>query len=195
MTDLDRVRYVTEHYDQLQGLRLIPLSVSFLVSALWRLSTPTSAVTSRMWFLGLFTTALAASYPIRAYYRRHFGDVRTPPHRSGALTLVSCSVALLWLVWVQDRMQWPVSLPMVVVAVLLTRLGLVAHRLRMHYLFVAGACLACAALGPLGVGVHVRDITFDLLTGGGLLVAGLGDDHVLRTVLRHGETDAYRAAV
>jgi hypothetical protein len=30
LDDLRRIRYVAEHYEQLQGLRLLPLSVPFL---------------------------------------------------------------------------------------------------------------------------------------------------------------------
>jgi hypothetical protein len=36
MRDIQTVRYVTTHYPRLQGLRLAPLGVPFLLSAAWR---------------------------------------------------------------------------------------------------------------------------------------------------------------
>ena len=36
MDDFERLRYVTERYAHLKGLRLVPLGISFLASAAWR---------------------------------------------------------------------------------------------------------------------------------------------------------------
>ena len=56
--------------------------------------------------------------------------------------------------------------------------------MRRHYLAIAVACVAFAIAPLIGVPVTVRDVTFDLLIGLGLLVAGVGDHVVLLRVLQ-----------
>jgi len=198
MRELERVRYIAEQYEQLQGLRLIPLGLLFLGSALsrqWTASQGVDPVSTRRWVLVFFAVALASSYAFRAYYHRRFGRTRALPARTGAATLVGCFVVIAILVWVQDQHQWLVSVPILFVAAVLARLGLVAHRLRVHYLWIAAACIAFALLGPLGASVGIRDVAFDVLIGGGLLVAGFGDHYVLRRALHESGDDGYAQAV
>jgi hypothetical protein len=55
--------------------------------------------------------------------------------------------------------------------------------LRSHYLFIAAACATFALLPLLGVPLEIRAAALDGLIGGGLAVAAIGDDRVLRRVM------------
>jgi len=177
MDDLRRLHYVTEHYGQLQGLRLLPLSVPFLLSAMSQ-AAPSPLLTGRA-FVVLLATAIAASFPIGTYYVRRFGRAQPNPWRTGMATLVAAAAAFLWLEWVQESRPLPLSLPVVFVSLLLARLGCAAGRLRSHYLWLAGACAMFATLPLLHVSMYTRTVAFDLLIGGGLVVAAIGDHCVL----------------
>ena len=114
----------------------------------------------------------------------------TPPpplRRTGAATLVGVAVVFLGLVCLQDVRPdvrpLPVSLPVLFLAIALARLGLVADRARGHYVWIAIGCVAFALLAPLGAPLSVRDVALDLLIGGGLIVAAVGDDRVLRSFM------------
>ena len=183
MNDLRRILYVTEHYRQLQGLRLLPLSVPFLLSAIWRIAASAAGSTlPRAGWLGLLAAGVAASVPIGRYYTRRFGRANTLPWRTAA-ALVGATTAVVGLEWVQELRPLPVSLPVVFVAIALARLGLSADGLRIHYVWIAAACVVFTALAPLGVPLDVRAAALDLLVGGGLAAAAIGDDRVLRRAL------------
>jgi len=181
MDDMGRIHYVTEHYTQLQGLRLLPLSAPFLLAA-GEQAAGTSLVPAAIWSL-LVVAAVAAPYPIGRYYARRFGRARPPRWRTGALTLLACAAAFLWFEWLQETLSPSISLPLLFVATLLARLGLVAGRLRAHYLWIAVAVALFAVLAGAGLSPGARAVTGDLLIGASLVVAGVGDDRVLRRVL------------
>ena len=184
MNDLRRIRYVTEHYRQLQGLRLLPLSARFLLSLLSRIAGPPARplLPPAGWGL-LVVASLAASLAIGRYYTQRFGDAPAPLWRTGAATLLGVAAALLWLAWLQEWHPVPVSLPVIFLAIVLARLGLAGGRARVHYLWIAIGCGAFALLAPLGAPLDVRAAAFDLLVGGGLIVAAIGDDRVLRNAM------------
>jgi hypothetical protein len=183
MNDLRRILYVAEHYRQLQGLRLLPLSVPFLLSGVWRLLGPAAGSTlPRTGWLVLLTAGVAASAPIGRYYARRFGSAAVLPWRT-ALSLLVAVAAIVALEWVQERLEFPLSLPVMFVAIVLARVGLSADRLRIHYVWIAAACALFAALAPLGVPPDVRSAALDVLVGGSLVIAALGDDRVLRRAL------------
>lgn len=183
MNDLRRILYVTAHYRQLQGLRLLPLSVPFLLSAVWRTAAyATGSTLPRAGWVALLVAALAASVPIGRYYTRRFGRASSLPWRTAA-ALVGAAAAIVVLEWVQTLRPLPVSLPVVFVAVALARLGLSADGIRIHYLWIAAACGVFAALTPLHVPFEARAAALDALVGGGLAVAAIGDDRVLRRAL------------
>jgi hypothetical protein len=182
MRELCRTYYIAGHYRQLQGLRLLPLSVPFLVSALWRRGSAAPALPSAWWeaSLGL---AVAASIPIGRYYERRFGDADARRTRNGALTLLAVTASLVGLGWIQELRPAPVSLPIVFATIVLAKLGLAANRLRAHYLWIAAACVLFEVLPPLGANAEVRAATLDGLVGGGLAVAAIGDHRVLRRMM------------
>jgi hypothetical protein len=182
---LDRIRYITEHYEQLQGLRLLPLSLPFVVAAWWNVVpwTKPTVVSARTVELALAALAIAASFPIRAYYRRRFGRVPALPWRSGVLPLVGYAALLVLAEAIREVAHWPVPLPVVVVAILLVRLGLEAGGLRQHYVWIACACLVFMGLGQWRVPADIRALELNLLVAGGLVTAAVGDDRILRRAL------------
>jgi hypothetical protein len=186
MDDLRRIHYVTEHFEGLQGLRLLPLSVPFLLSALSRLAPAQSAsaaapLPGAAWTL-LIVSALAASTLIGRRYSRQFG--RSHPFRwRSVLQIVAGTAAFLALEWVRERQELPVALPMLFVAVVLARVGMAAGWLRSHYLWIAAACALFALLPTLNINQDMRAAALDGLIGGGLAVAAIGDDRVLRRVM------------
>src|SRR2546426_8784852 len=85
------LRYVTQHYLQLQGLRLLPVGAVFLMSAMWRAVGPHStdgAISARLWFYGGLVAAVMGSFVIRAWYRKRFGFVSQPIY-GGAPPLIA----------------------------------------------------------------------------------------------------------
>src|SRR5258708_32534962 len=71
MDDLRRMHYVTEHYHQLQGLRLLPLGVPFLLSVPWSLARMPRGLSAAV-FLLLLAAGLAVSGPIGRDLTRRF---------------------------------------------------------------------------------------------------------------------------
>jgi hypothetical protein len=187
MLDVQKIRYVTSHYPQLQGLRLAPLGAVFIFSAVWRAgwlssspgATPRGAARC---FLVLLAVALVASFPIQAWYQRRFGVVRLNSVENGTLALGTFAVMLIGLLWVEERIQSPVPLAGCLVAAALASIGAGARWLRPQYVVIAAACLIVRWLRPSdGPG---GEILADLVVGIGLLVAGIGDHVVLTRALR-----------
>ena len=181
MDDLPRLHYVTEHYAHLQGLRLLPLSAPFLLAAIERIAGR-PFVPAAVWAL-LFLAILVAPFRIGRYYARTFGQAPAPRWRTGMFTLIASLAAFLWFEWLQEALAPSVSLPLLFVAVMLARLGLAAGRLRGHYLWIAAAVALFAVLPRADVATGVRPVIGDLLVGGGLAVAAIGDHRVLRQTL------------
>src|SRR5262245_15779388 len=77
---LRRVWYVTSRYPQLQGLRLVPLAVVFLLSACWRagllrLPGDHTHYGPEVWFSSGVAIAVMLAYLARAWYARHVGAI------------------------------------------------------------------------------------------------------------------------
>jgi hypothetical protein len=191
MDDLHRIHYVTGHYAHLQGLRLLPLSVPFLLAAAERIAGR-SVVPAGVWAL-LVIASLAAPFRIGQYYARRFGQAPAPRWRSGMLTLVASCAAFLWFEWLRETLSPSISWPLLFVAVVLARLGLVAGRLRVHYLWIAAAVTVFAVLPRASTSEDARAVAGYLLIGGSLAVAAIGDDRVLRRALASGRQDSMRA--
>jgi hypothetical protein len=184
-TQLDRIRYIAEHYEQLLGLRLLPLSVPFVLAAWWDLvpSTKPTAISERGAELTLVAIAIAVSFPIRAYYHQRFGRVPALPWRSGVAPLVGQCILLIGAEILREQARWQFPVPLLVLAILLARLGLQAGHLRRHYVWLAGVCVVVMMLTPVHLPPDVRACAFDLLMAGGLMTAAIGDDRVLRRAL------------
>ena len=189
MAELERVRDVTEHYERLQGLRLVALGVPFLLSASWRAGwlggwPSRDPRVAGYWFLASLGLAVAVSYVIRAWYRRRFGLAQSTLWRGGALPLLAVSTAFLAVIGLQTALSWRLSVPALFLSGVFTSIGLERRGWRRHYLGVAGVWIVFAMLGVAGVSVDTRDVALDVVVGLGLIIAGLGDDRVLKGALR-----------
>jgi hypothetical protein len=188
MHDLHRFRYVTERYPHLQGLRVAPLGVPFLVSAAWRRGQlswvpGTSGHGPGYWFLGLMALAFIVSIALARYYRQRFGSVQPARRLEGPLLFCGFLAVFFASTWAQDQFSSAVALPAVVIGVALGYLGVAGGHLRTHYIALAAVCLGFATLGTFGVPVHARDVLLDDLVGVGLIVIGVGDHLLLRRTL------------
>jgi hypothetical protein len=194
VADLTTLRYVAAHYAQLQGLRLVPLGVVFLGMAAWRDGVPLPFIdpawAPRIGALAVLF-ALLAGLVINAVYRRRFGAVQPLHAFAGASGLVLTFVVAVALVAVQGLVSWPVSLPLAFVGAVLAYTAIVQNGLRRHYLWVAVPCLFLANAASFGIPPNTLQIMLDLLIGGGLLIAGIGDHLVLRRVLTPPASEAY----
>jgi hypothetical protein len=189
MYDFQRLRFVTERYPHLQGLRLVPLGFVFLVSAAWRdgqLSwlADTAGHAAGFWFMGLLIVALAISSVLGRYYRRHFGTVQPERRAKGPLLFILFVALFAAAAWAQDSLRTHLSLPLVVIGMLLAHLGLAGGQRRSHYLALATGCLVFANLADFGVPAHARSVLLDDLIGIGLIVIGIGDHFLLRRTLQ-----------
>lgn len=189
MDRLQRLRFVTERYSHLQGLRLIPVAIPFLLSAMWRAGClgwvpDTGGRGAEHWFAIVFALALVAAAVLGLFYRRRFGEVQSAWRLRGRLTLVSALIVLAVAIWLQSRQPTMISLPLLVIGIVVGCLGVVDGLTRPHYLIVSGFCLVLAMLGTFGVAPHTRVVLLDAVIGIGLIVIGLGDDRVLRRTLR-----------
>jgi hypothetical protein len=189
VTDLAKLRFVTEHYAQLQGLRLLPVGLVFLGLAAWQSSQfqwmpAYDSDRGSRWFVGALVLAVIGAYVIGAFYRRQFGSVQPRRFRTGGPSLLANATIVGLLVIFQSFVPAPVSLPMLYVALVLAYTGVVQHGLRKHYLFIAVACLLFASLPSFDVSYQIGKVLLNLLIGVGLIVAGVGDHLVLRKTLR-----------
>src|SRR5215831_15734853 len=100
MDEMRRMHYVVDHYAQLQGLRLVPLGTVVLLHPLVAQLARLLQLRSRYVFVLLAALAVAASFPIRGYYVRRFGEAPTRPAR--VLPLVAAVVTFAALFALQD---------------------------------------------------------------------------------------------
>jgi hypothetical protein len=180
---LKRVRFVTERYPHLQGLRLLPIAIPFLGSAAWRGGylrwLPGAAEHgATYWFFGTFVAALAAALVLGLYYRRRFGSVQLRRSLGSSLLFFAFVTALFVSLSMQAQSEWPISMPLIVTGLALAYVGVVGGRVRPAYIVVGAASVLFAVLGAFGVPFHTRDVLLDGLIGSGLIAIGISD-HVL----------------
>jgi hypothetical protein len=188
MDSLHRLRYVTARYHHLQGLRLIPLALLFLISAAWRDGLlrwvpGTAGEGARVWFLGLGVTALALSIAAGRYYRRRFGNVQPAAPFAGAFSFSVFAALLVLAFTYPDSADSLIPVPTLILAIAIGYAGLSGGRIRPHYLAVALLVAIFACLGVFSVPFHTRDVLLDQLTGVSLIVIGVGDHLLLRRTL------------
>ena len=193
--DLERLRYVTARYPQLQGLRLVPLAIVFLLAAAWRAGllhlpaddTPTGA---QWWFVGGLALAVILSYVIRHWYLRMFGSVGQHRGRSGALPILGTFLLGCGALALQGVMHWHLSVPIMAVGIVMFAIGVHHFRLRGHY--VAAAVLLCAyALLPrMNPAPDVSAAALDAVIGIAILIAGIGDHQLIAETLQSPEAAA-----
>ena len=181
--ELQRGLFVSGRVPQLQGLRLLPIAVVCLLASAWNaklfhLPGDDQPLAPTRWFLIALFVAVAASYPMRGLYK---GSWATPrPTRSAVPWIVATVAAMALAGWYQPP-QWPISMPMVVLALALAIVGLRKYPLRRHYLWASAVLAASALLKPLGVAQEVRSVLFYAAFGVALIIVGVGDHRLLTT--------------
>lgn len=186
MDRLATLHYITARYHRLQGLRLLPLAIPFLGSLAWRLGWLTwlpgsQGVGAGRWFAATFVAVLGVSWGTGRYYRRRFG-VLLPAHRpSTVLWTLGFILALTASLGLPLDYSKTISVPMLVIATGLARLGISDGHIRRAYLTVAVACFIFATLAPLGVPFSARSVLLDCLTIFGILAIGVSDHRMLNS--------------
>jgi membrane associated rhomboid family serine protease len=192
--DLERVRYVTENYERLQGLKVVPGGVVLLLFAgLTFLRFDLPGMTAReegalfgvLFLLGGISGILVATvvgWVIGQRYERRYGKVRRSPPGRRTVFLLALGTVAFWMAYILDTaLRPPVYLPWLVIGAA----GLVfwwpERRFRAHYL-VAAAAFVVVGLLPL-VGVLPRGFASEpglLLALGGVCAVAVGVlDHLL----------------
>jgi len=185
---VSRVRYVTRRYPQLQGLRLLPLGVVFLVSGSWRagwLPVPAAShASASAWFLGGLAVAVGLSFVIRSWYTKRYGLVSHGMLHSGVVPLTALLIGVLLATWLQDQWRWIYPVPTVFVGLALLAIGVNHRATRKHYIVIAALWWWMASLGMFGVSAATQDVAFDMTIGVALIIGGLGDHWLLRDTLQ-----------
>jgi hypothetical protein len=199
MTNVRTVSDVTETYPHLQGFRFVPLGIPFIVSALWRIGgfEQPAGIPGRPadWFVLGLAVAIVVSFPIRSWYERTFGVAQPTVRGSGAIPLMTTLVCFFVLGWAQERFDWAIPVPALFLGLAVLYVGVRHHRLRQHYVVIAGAWFLFVAVGTTFFSPHARHVLVDLLVGGGLIVGGVGDHLVLRRTLHPPTSEDYARTV
>jgi len=186
--DVSRVRYVTRRYPQLQGLRLLPVGIVFLLSGSWRAGwlpiAAASHASAPVWFFSGLAIAVGLSFLIRAWYTKRYGLVSQGMLQSGVAPLTALLIGVLLTTWLQEQWRWIYPVPAVFIGLALLAIGLSHGAARKHYIVIAALWLSMASLGLFGVSSATQDVALDMTIGAALIVAGLGDHWLLRDTLQ-----------
>lgn len=175
--DIKRLRYVTENYTHLQGLRLLPFGLFFLVKGMMGQAFTNSAVIS-----GMLAAAVLLFYLIGRYYESRFGRVR----RETSALLKDSAAALFCLALIVAGIQldklydMPVSMVSLAVAGLFFYIHLHSSG-QLHHYGVMAVIFLLVGLMPATGWVASREIfgvertTGDFLLAGAYLVGGVLD--------------------
>jgi hypothetical protein len=188
---LKRVWYVTSRYPQLQGLRLVPLAVVFLLSACWRagvlrLPGDHTSPGPALWFLGGITLAVVLSYLAKGWYGRHVGAIGQRYVQNAAIPMLATCALAGAAAAVQLAFAWHVSLPTAAIGMVLLIIGLRHYGYRGHYVLAAALLTLVSVLPLTKVPPGLLDVVFDATIGGSLLITAVGDHRLLMTTLRGG---------
>lgn len=187
--DLERVRYVTENYEQLQGLRNVPLGLMLLFSgALTLFPSSLSSfgpVVSEAFFYLLFIVLIATVllyFVIGNYYERKFGWVQTFSLNGKQITAVTTLIIVLLVVGSVNLMfRPPIHMIWLVWGLSVMAVHWRERRFRTHYV-VIGVLIICVSFLPL-LGITSVSLSYE---AGGLMaflgilfVVGGTFDHLL----------------
>ena len=180
----DRIRFITAHYDQLQGLRLVPLGlylVALAASGLgwlsWLPGDPARA--SSQWLGVLFGLALVTAASTTAWYRRRYG-ARAPlsRRRRNAWIVVAAAIFLLAAQFDQYA-NAPIALAPLSVAAALVLTVRADGWVRAHFLIAAVPWFLVAWIPPWHHDGTSRLVSYALAGGLALIVCGVGDHRLL----------------
>lgn len=155
--ELARIRYVTTHFELLQGLAVLPVLGWIAFATLW-----TSDWASGWLVVAAALPAAGASYAALVHYRRTYGQVRGGPGRKPDYVLVWQTTGVVGAAALAGEFapNLPVSLPVLILAV-----GALAgawfHRPLAAALVPVGCAGLVVSLVPFGgvTGVHPLSAT------------------------------------
>ena len=181
--DLDRVRFVTQRYPQLQGLTQLPLATLFLTSAMWRSgwfgpSLQSGPRPAAIWFFAGLASAVILECAIRAWYTRTFGFVSPLP---GGVRPLDILIGFATALWVDEQLYGPVPVLSLFIAAALLCVGIAYGATQRHYLAVAFVWIVMTLAAFQSSNAPA---VLDLSTALCLVIAGVGDHRLLRQTLQ-----------
>ncbi len=190
MQDLKRVRYITANFSALQGLKLVPVGLLFLVFAAqdtgwaWLVRRQGDCTVT----LPLLLVVIAVYFSIGRYYDRTFGRVQRTA--GGLGDLVSLAFIGLLIGAIVAEMTWKPSVSLIGLVMAVGFVGAGVRSGRWYYVGL-GLLTAVVSLAPLWlkgslIGGHVGSFsfTFDVVLGLTYLVGGLADHYLLVRALK-----------
>jgi hypothetical protein len=171
--NLDRIGFVTRHFKDLQGLRImVPLGMNFLILGLRTWIAQRSAALALLWMAALFTAEMLLMSRSGRYYRRIFGDVdmKIPITLGEWLPMLVLTPSGLLFLWAVGSLSWGRAICLYFSSALLAAWYRREFRWFTSYYLVFGVLLlVVAVLAPVG-----EKVAFDLC-GISMIVAGLLD--------------------
>ncbi len=145
--DIRQLRFVTENYPNLQGLRLVPFALLFLAKPL------TSVLDSTLAFVIALALAFSLFFAIGEYYKRTFGRVqRRSRSRARDLVLILLfGAGFFAALWIDEKFQPPFSTIGLLVALLFAGIHLRSRVKRRHYAVLALLFLMLSFLPMIGL--------------------------------------------
>ncbi len=190
MQDLKKVRYVTSHFSSLQGLKMVPWGLLFLVFAAqdggyaWLIGRQGDCTLT----LPLLLAVVALYIAIGRYYDRTFGRVQPTRGGVGDLAVVVFVAVLIGAIVAEMMWKPPVSLIGLVMAAGFIGGGWRSGR--WHYVALGGLTAGVSGL-PLWLHVPLTDkyfgslgFTLKLALGLTYVVGGLIDHYLLVRALK-----------
>ncbi|NUR83235.1 MAG: hypothetical protein HOY71_04020 [Nonomuraea sp.] len=186
MRDLERVRFVTSHYEMLQGLVVLPLltvlGVLFIVDP--RSGSQGDAV---IWW-GTATVGLVAAFAaipvLSRYYRRRYGAVRVQREQGRSALVATGVVFAAVAVLHKVTPAWPFSPEAVAVGVGVLVAGWRLRPLAPPFVLTGVALIVAGVLPFQGVGHPLSDLSILLgVCCGAAVLLGVWSHLLLRRVL------------
>lgn len=192
-----RLRFVAKHYNDLQGLRLVPIGLAFVGFGTAQQIGILPATGEHRWlaFIGvplILAAVVWSNVLIRGWYERRFGTVEG---RIGRSQMTSTAVMLGALIGGRvplARTQAEVVFPLVLALGIgcLVR-GSAEGGFRRHYLAVAAGAFVLTALEVFGFVRPLASGIFHMVSGTAVLIIAIGDHLLLRRLLASSLTRAH----
>ncbi|MEJ2747198.1 MAG: hypothetical protein P8183_04685 [Anaerolineae bacterium] len=185
MQNLAQMRFVTENYGALQGLRMIPFGLWFLIMAVGDLADIPALRQGRLDYPLLLMIAMGALYwLIGVYYAHTYGQV-TPLPKNNRQKLLGNWPILLFAAGI--ALDWLLQLPVSFLAITLSIFFLVplikgGPPFRWHYVFI-GLIMLVISLLPLFLNDSLKDKFF--APSGAYFLLGMGTALIVTGIIDH----------
>ncbi len=187
METMHRIRFITENYEALQGLRIVPIWTGLLFVSLLRLAFPDGGIIRSFLILFSLVFAIIMTVWVDGYYKRYFGTVK----RHGS----KVSIWLNWIVvvffaamFVDVFLQLPISILALIAALFMAYLWHVSRGLLPHYPILA-ILFGLIAIMPIFLPTETRYDAMQLLVGIIFVFTGILDHRMLESSLHPHKDD------